>query len=458
MGQLDRFFIPKQIKVGYNERSNTYTGKLGYVIYYDQKNVLRKERSWQSWRQDNLGFNDYPNEPLEGFVLNKHVGGYKSDWNFRQSYCRIYDPRGFEFEITIENLLWILDWEDCMHGKGLTGKYVYGWIGDQLVLIPCCTDDYKVSQEYSDRMFNESNLKTKDLVPGASYKVKNETTPYIFIGNLKVQKFLGKGYTTKSFFICANKDDSSKWSRRNNENTSLYALNKSSILCKIADNIITQEEIDELVYRFNLTAYSYEFWNTTNNIEKFMHCNDDIALNKKLFEHEHWDYENEKKNYNRIALISEDGKSVSIVKPYYHSVERIGGYSYYRSYNIVPKGYYKFIDLTADMQITKYNDMGHAAHNNSYWYDRGEKAENDIYKDHGDDTFVKLTFVDRDDAFFKTNEYGTLYYQTKDGYISDSLQQLIKKESLSYKSQIITEEVNCILLPVKLPEENNGNK
>ena len=144
MGQLDRFFIPKQIKVGYNERSNTYTGKLGYVIYYDQKNVLRKERSWQSWRQENLGFNDYPNEPLEGFVLNKHVGGYKSDWNFRQSYCRIYDPRGFEFEITIDNLLWILDWEDCMHGKGLTGTYVYGWIGYQLVLIPCFTDDCKV--------------------------------------------------------------------------------------------------------------------------------------------------------------------------------------------------------------------------------------------------------------------------------------------------------------------------
>ena len=184
-----------------------------------------------------------------------------------------------------------------------------------------------------------------------------------------------------------------------------------------------------------------------------MHYNDDIALNKKLFEHEHWDYEAEKNNYKRVALISKDGKSVSIVKPYYHSVERGGSHYYYRNYNIVPKGYYKFIDLTADMQITKYNDMGHAAHNSSsYWYNRSEKAENDIYKDHGDDTLDKLTFVDGDDAFFKTNEYGTLYYQTKDGYISDSLQQLIKKESLSYKSLIITEETNCILLPVKLPE------
>jgi hypothetical protein len=52
---------------------------------------------------------EYTNEPLDGFVLNKKVGGYKSDWNFRQAYCRVYDPRGFEFEITIPNLLYILE-------------------------------------------------------------------------------------------------------------------------------------------------------------------------------------------------------------------------------------------------------------------------------------------------------------------------------------------------------------
>jgi len=30
-------FIPKKIKIGFNERSDTYTGKLGYVIYHDGK-------------------------------------------------------------------------------------------------------------------------------------------------------------------------------------------------------------------------------------------------------------------------------------------------------------------------------------------------------------------------------------------------------------------------------------
>ncbi len=30
-----QLFIPKKIKVGYVERNDTYTKKLGYVIYYE---------------------------------------------------------------------------------------------------------------------------------------------------------------------------------------------------------------------------------------------------------------------------------------------------------------------------------------------------------------------------------------------------------------------------------------
>ena len=41
--------LPNKIKVGFNPRSDTYTGMLGYVIYHDGK-VWRKETSWESWR------------------------------------------------------------------------------------------------------------------------------------------------------------------------------------------------------------------------------------------------------------------------------------------------------------------------------------------------------------------------------------------------------------------------
>lgn len=42
----DKLYIPKKLNVGYNERQETYTGKLAYVIYWDDKGVLRKETSW----------------------------------------------------------------------------------------------------------------------------------------------------------------------------------------------------------------------------------------------------------------------------------------------------------------------------------------------------------------------------------------------------------------------------
>lgn len=43
-------YIPKKLNVGFQKRDDTYTGLLGYVIYWDDKGKLRKEPSWNSWR------------------------------------------------------------------------------------------------------------------------------------------------------------------------------------------------------------------------------------------------------------------------------------------------------------------------------------------------------------------------------------------------------------------------
>lgn len=88
-------FIPTKINVGFQERKDTYTGKLAYVIYFDEKGKLRKETSWQGWRDECIPNEIYDNEPMEGFVLNKKVGGDRYGWNPRQTYTRVYDPSGF---------------------------------------------------------------------------------------------------------------------------------------------------------------------------------------------------------------------------------------------------------------------------------------------------------------------------------------------------------------------------
>lgn len=98
-------FIPKTLKIGYQTKDDTATGKLAYVTYEDENGEIRKRKSWENWRSNQIPTDTFDNNPQAGFVINKSVGGHKSRWDYRQAYCRILDPRGFEFEITIESAM-----------------------------------------------------------------------------------------------------------------------------------------------------------------------------------------------------------------------------------------------------------------------------------------------------------------------------------------------------------------
>lgn len=162
-------FIPKKINVGFQNRNGTYTGKLAYIIYFDAKGKLRKEASWNSWKDSKIPSVIHDNEPTSGFVLNKKAGGYSTGWNHRQTYVRVYDPRGFEFEISIPNLLYILENATSTKGKGLEGEFVYGWDGKDLLLMPVDSPDYKELTSFNEKLHNTEQLKGKDLVIGGTY-------------------------------------------------------------------------------------------------------------------------------------------------------------------------------------------------------------------------------------------------------------------------------------------------
>ena len=427
----DRFFIPKKIHVGYVNRESTYTGKLAYVIYTDHTNKLRKEKSWNSWRDKNINPDDFDNVPTEGFVLNKHVGGYKSWWNYRQSYCRIYDPRGFEIEITINNLLWILEWEDCIKGKGLSGKYVYGWVYDDLYLIPCSTDDYIESQKISDAMYKINNSSKNDLVPGALYKIKQGYYGYncdelVFVGNLKTQNRIGKRYKSELFFYDIKNPNQ------------LIRVDKKNIKAKLADDTLSKEEIDELIIRFNRSAYSYEFWNTTNIIKEF--------TDKKLVDSLKTDYnssENHIKNYAKIV----DSQHVILFKQYLYLTKRehsyysrwYGGSYYTRNYKS-----YKFMTLDSNMNKEILCDFGPYNNDSSYYSDGNENSKfpEDIYYEYApEELFAKATFEDAESC---------VYYITNDGYFSDTLNSVLIKQALSELHDISSSKFSIINLPVKL--------
>lgn len=179
---MEKLYVPKRIKAGYNERDDTYSGKLAYIIYWDVKGKLRKETSWRGWIEEELGEHDFDNVPTEGFVLNRAVGGVKRSWYARDARAekvRVFDPRGFEIEIDMDNLLFILQENSSIVGKGLEGEFVYAWEGTQLVLLPTNCKEYTDAMNYT-ALQGKSVTKT-DMVVGCPYKTK-EGQNVIYLG------------------------------------------------------------------------------------------------------------------------------------------------------------------------------------------------------------------------------------------------------------------------------------
>lgn len=193
--------VPSKIKVGFQERSDTYTGQLGYVIYFDDKGVLRKETSWNSWRKKEIDPQEFDNEPVEGFVVNKGNTGKGWDHYDRNPFIRVYDPRNFEFEISLGNLMLIMKYCSFEKGKAISGKFAYAWSGTTLWLLPVDSDEYK--QAYAEFKREKQVFKPKDLRPGMILMKKSirgsKREPFVYLGYLETISYGFSRYSIRYY-------------------------------------------------------------------------------------------------------------------------------------------------------------------------------------------------------------------------------------------------------------------
>lgn len=145
--------IPNKVIAGFTLPRHD-CDKLAYITYINKNGRVAKEASWNSWRETTLNPDEFDNEPTNGFVLNKDVGGIRHSMSQRNSYVRMHHPRGFEFEITLPNLLYILEHSDTTVKKGIEGEFVIGWDKDTLWLIPTNSQLYEEADRPS---YNGSN-------------------------------------------------------------------------------------------------------------------------------------------------------------------------------------------------------------------------------------------------------------------------------------------------------------
>ena len=67
-------YLPKTLKVGYQYRDTKFEKKIGYVIYlYDHTGKLRKETSWENWRDKQIESNEFENIPTAGFMIHSNI-------------------------------------------------------------------------------------------------------------------------------------------------------------------------------------------------------------------------------------------------------------------------------------------------------------------------------------------------------------------------------------------------
>lgn len=171
-------YIPTKIRVGFQERVDTFTGKLAYVICFDEKGNLRKEGSWNSWRDKSIEYIDLENKPIGGFVLNK---GIQRDGHFGsgRSVVRVHHPDEFEFEISMDNLIGILMNTDVSK-RDIQSECVFAWAGKDLVLLPTNSLEYQSAIEFTKKQ--SKAISTKDLIKGFTYSQKKSDQELIYLG------------------------------------------------------------------------------------------------------------------------------------------------------------------------------------------------------------------------------------------------------------------------------------
>lgn len=168
-------YIPKTITVGFKPLND---GKLGYVIYTDDTGKLRKEPSWQAWRDMNIEPICVLNNPRSEFTLNKSVQR-NGHWGGGRQLVRVWDALDFEIELSIDNLIGLLN-HATINDRVIKQECVYAWQGTELVLLPTNSEAYQYALTHTDKQAN--SISAKNMKVGYTYKVKKDNSTVLYLG------------------------------------------------------------------------------------------------------------------------------------------------------------------------------------------------------------------------------------------------------------------------------------
>ena len=136
---LNGLKLPEKYYVGFSRRDPTDSHVLGFATPMDNTKAFEKRKEtvdrWRSKEQEPV---EIENKPLPGYFFKAIVSRYSTS----NKFFRVHDPRGFDLEISTDNMLHLLTTGIVMQGK-LMGNYIWARRGAENWLLAEDSEQYR---------------------------------------------------------------------------------------------------------------------------------------------------------------------------------------------------------------------------------------------------------------------------------------------------------------------------
>lgn len=247
------FYLPEQFTLNYLIRReyDRYDEETSKHIY---KHINTDEVSLSYVNQKGSEFNVseecihkkevIKNTPQKGFSINKNTYG-EADYKSYVDGVTVFDPRGFEFSISIGNFLHLVRSNVVDHGE-IMAECILSWsVKGYLVLLTTNSVGYKEALEYTKKQhltFDAENLKE-----GQTYFTKKSKDPLVYMGRHKFNS--SSSYIERELGFCFSPSKQLRHVFFNRENNKFISIMISKNIAGTLDDEIC-EDFDTLLSNF----------------------------------------------------------------------------------------------------------------------------------------------------------------------------------------------------------------
>lgn len=277
------FKIFKEYYVGLRKQEGD-TPPLGFATPFENNSAGKKRiETVNRWCNNNSNMK-FDNIPIKGFEISKSVR--RVYWGGGNVVWRVYDPRGFEVEISSANLSRIIDSVGILPGGVINSNCVWGRLGSENILIP------EGSELWNKQI--DPTVKTKDYNVGDMVVLKNgDSVVYCGHLNVLISKQTSELFDYSGKIIAKNSHD--RWA--NEKVTRTFVVSKMHV-CHSSQRYIFRKnievnsvskkgelsvkQVDKLINDYNNISYK-NYISSKNCFEKIMFMSKDPITSYNIF-------------------------------------------------------------------------------------------------------------------------------------------------------------------------------